>query len=162
MRLKHLLALTASIGLLAGAASVADAQTPKRGGILRTHMQGEPANLDCHQSVLIFSLQVVKPIYSGLVRFDEPNFPKVVGDLAESWTISPDGLTYTFKLHQNVKFHDGSPFSSADVKASFDRIRNPPQGIPSQRRNDFADVTSIDTPDANTVVFKLARSNPAL
>ena len=52
-----------------------------------------------------------------------------MGDLAESWTVAPDGLTYTFKLRKGVKFHDGTALTSADIKATYDRLRNPPQGV---------------------------------
>jgi peptide/nickel transport system substrate-binding protein len=81
---------------------------------------------------------------------------KVVGDLAESWTVSPDGLTYTFKLRRNVKFHDGSPMTSEDIKATYERLRKPPPGVQSIREETFKDITTIDTPDPYTVVFKLA------
>jgi ABC-type transport system substrate-binding protein len=62
---------------------------------------------------------------------------------------------HTFKLRQNVLFHDGSPLSSADVKASYERIIHPPQGVLSVRQADYAAITSIDTPDPATVIFHL-------
>jgi peptide/nickel transport system substrate-binding protein len=76
-------------------------------------------------------------------------------DIAESWSVSPDGLTLTFKLRTGVVFHDGSPLTSKDVQATFDRIRNPPAGIVSIRKELFADITSIETPDLATVVMKI-------
>ena len=76
------------------------------------------------------------------------------GDLAKSWTVSPDGKTYTFKLHDGVKFHDGSALTSADIKASYERIARPPQGIISARLSSWADLDTIETPDPATVVFK--------
>ena len=79
----------------------------------------------------------------------------MVGDLAESWSVSADKLTYTFKLRSGVKFHDGSPLTSEDVKASWDRIINPPQGVVSIRKAYYADVASVEAPDAATVVFKM-------
>ena len=88
-----------------------------------------------------------------------PTIPKVVGDLAESWEVSPDGLTYTFKLRAGVKFHDGTALTSADVKASYDRIVNPPPGVVSIRQAAYADMAAIETPDARTVVFKLKAPN---
>ncbi len=64
-------------------------------------------------------------------------------------------MTYTFKLQPNVKFHDGTPLTSADVKATYDRLRNPPQGVVSTRKATFADIDTIETPDPLTVVFKM-------
>ena len=72
---------------------------------------------------------------------------KIEGDLAESWAVSPDGLAFTFKLHKGVKFHDGSPLTSADVKATYERIINPPTGVVSTRRALYEDVSAIETPD---------------
>jgi peptide/nickel transport system substrate-binding protein len=82
-----------------------------------------------------------------------------VGDLAQSWTISADGLTYTFKLFEGVKFHDGSPLTSADVKATFERIAYPPEGVVSVRKERYADVAAIETPDPTTLVFRLKAVN---
>ena len=84
------------------------------------------------------------------------------GDLAQSWTVAPDLMTYTFKLHPNVKFHDGSPLTSADVKATYDRLRNPPQGVVSTRKATFADIGTIETPDPLTVVFKMKAVNASM
>ena len=80
----------------------------------------------------------------------------------KSWTVSADRRTYTFKLRQNVLFHDGSPLSSADVKASYERIIHPPQGVLSVRQADYAAVTGIDTPDPATVVFHLQWPDAAM
>lgn len=144
-------------------ASVTDAfaQTPKRGGILRHAVEGEPANLDCHAAATSFALQVLAPHYSTLLKYNRDDFSKIVGDLAESWAVSPDRLTYSFKLRPGVKFHDGSDLSSADVKATFERLRNPPPGITSARRGQFTGIESIETPSGSTIVFKLTRPNPA-
>ena len=74
-------------------------------------------------------------------------------DLAESWTISPDGLTYTFKLRQGVRFHDGSPMTSRDVKASYDKIVFPPPGVISARKGTYQAVEAIEAPDPLTVAL---------
>ena len=114
----------------------------------------EPPNYDCHGSTTFALVHPIAPHYSLLVKFDGKEYPKVIPDLAESWTVAPDGMTYTFKLRSGVKFHDGSPLTSADVKASYDRIISPPEGVVSIRKAYYADLI-VETPDPTTVVFKL-------
>jgi peptide/nickel transport system substrate-binding protein len=97
----------------------------------------------------------MSPAYNTLIMFDPHNYPQIVGDLAKSWTVSADYLTYTFTLHEGVTFHDGSPLTSADVKASWDRIVFPPEGVVSQRRSLYEPIKSIEAPDAHTVVFRM-------
>jgi peptide/nickel transport system substrate-binding protein len=77
--------------------------------------------------------------------------------LAESWTVSADSKTYTFKIHKGVKFHDGSLLTSKDIKASYDRIVFPPTGIVSARKAFYDVVEKIEAPDDHTVVFRLKR-----
>jgi peptide/nickel transport system substrate-binding protein len=96
-----------------------------------------------------------------LIVFDPHNYPKIIGDLAESWTFSDDYLAYSFKLHKGVKFHDGSEFTSADVKASWDRIINPPEGVVSIRRSNYPMIKSVEAPDSHTVVFRLHHPSPS-
>ena len=128
---------------------------PARGGILEFAVDAEPANYDCHANFSFVFIHPVIPHYSTLLKFDAANYPQVIGDLAESWSISNDRRTYTFKLRQNVLFHDGSRLTSADVKASYERIIHPPEGVLSVRQADYAAITSIDTPDPATVIFHL-------
>jgi peptide/nickel transport system substrate-binding protein len=129
--------------------------TPKHGGTLEFAVTVEPGNFDCHANISFAFLHPIAPHYSTLLKFDAANYPQIVGDLAEAWSVSPDRLTYTFKLRPNVFFHDGSRLTSADVKASYERIARPPQGVFSARRVDYAAISSIDTPDPLTVVFHL-------
>ena len=144
-------------------ASPAAAQEPARGGTLVFGINsGDPPTYDCHQSALFPIIHLLTPHYSNLLKIDTANYPKLIGDLAQSWTVADDARTYTFKLHANVKFHDGSPFSAADVKASYDRIRNPPQGVISVRQGLVADIDTIETPDPLTAIFQLKRPNRAL
>ena len=147
---------------LALGAHAASAQTPKRGGILKFAVSAEPPNYDCHANSSFAFIHPVRPHYSTLLEFDPANYPKIRGDLADSWEVSPDKLTYTFKLRQNVKFHDGSPFSSEDVKASYERIVNPPAGVVSLRKAAYSDIVSIAAPDAQTVVIKLKEPNASM
>jgi peptide/nickel transport system substrate-binding protein len=155
-----------SIGTIAlaigGLPSSADAQQPERGGVLKFAVSAEPPNYDCHGATSFAFIHPVRPHYNTLLKFDEPNYPKVKGDLAQSWEVSPDGLTYTFRLKPNIKFHDGTPMTSADVKASYERISDPPQGVVSIRKAAYEDIASIETPDPQTVVFKLAARNASM
>jgi peptide/nickel transport system substrate-binding protein len=93
---------------------------------------------------------VVTSVYEGLVRY-KPNSTEIEGALASSWTISPDGLTYTFKLRPNMTFHDGTPVNSAALKFSFER-RTKVNSAPAYM---LADVKSYATPDPSTFVVKL-------
>ncbi len=138
----------------------AGAQTPQRGGTLTFAVIGEPPNYDCHANFSFAAIHFLAPHYSLLVKFDPARFPEIAGDAAESWTVSPDGRTYTFRLRENIRFHDGSPLTSRDVKASFDRVREPPQGVNSLRRTDYANIEMIEAPDPRTVVFRLKRAQP--
>src|SRR5688572_5704117 len=147
-----LVVCAAALAIGSGAAT---AQAPKKGGILNFGVVAEPPNYDCHGSTTFALVHPIAPHYSLLVKFDGKEYPKVVGDLAESWTVSPDKLTYTFKVRSGVKFHDGTPLTSQDVKASWDRIINPPQGVISIRKAYYADIASIEAPDPGTVVFKM-------
>ncbi len=151
-------AIAALIAVGAGSAA-AEAQTPKRGGILNFAVTAEPPNYDCHASQTFALLHPVSPFFSFLVRYDASQGSKITGDLAKSWEIAPDGLVYTFKLHDNIKFHDGSALTSADVQASYERIRNPPPGVTSLRKSSMEDVSAIETPDVSTVVFKIKNVN---
>jgi peptide/nickel transport system substrate-binding protein len=153
-------------GLLAVAASAAlafplQAQTPRSGGELVFPVPSEPPSYDGHREETFGLIHPVAPFYNTLIRVD-PNdkggttpYPS----LASSWTVSPDGKTYTFKLVSGVKFHDGSDMTSRDVKASYDKIVFPPEGVGSSRKGQYADVASIETPDSHTVVFKLKEAS---
>jgi peptide/nickel transport system substrate-binding protein len=149
--------------LVAGLASGASAQDkPVKGGQLVWGLSAEAGTLDCGGTDTFAVIHMVAPFYSTLLKVNLDKYPEVQGDLAKSWTISEDGKTYTFEIFPNVKFHDGSPLTSEDIKVSFDRYRKPPQGVVSFRQPSFADIESIETPGPTTVVFKLKAANPAM
>lgn len=156
-----ILAVTLATATAAAHAAAAEmvapppAETPVRGGTLEFAVDSEPANYDCHANISFAFLHPVAPHYSTLLKFDAASYPEVKGDLAESWTVSPDRQTYTFKLRPNVLFHDGTKMTAADVKASYERIVHPPQGVTSARQVNYSAITAIETPDERTVVFKL-------
>ncbi len=148
---------------LVAVASLAQAQTPKKGGVLKFAVVAEPPTIDCHAVSTFAFAHPGRAHYSTLLKFSgNHDSLKIGGDLASSWEISKDGLSYTFKLREGVKFHDGAPLTSADVKASYDRIVNPPAGIVSIRRALHSDIKDIETPDPLTVVFKLSKVNASM
>jgi len=131
------------------------AETPQRGGVLTWAIIAEPPTYDCHATGTFAVMQRVAPHYSTLMKFEPGNYPNIVGDLAQSWEVSADSLTYTFKLHPNVKFHDGTVLTSADLKATYDRIISPPDGVVSNRQASFTKVAAVEAPDPQTVVFRM-------
>ena len=111
----------ALLGLLLGATmllgpavvSPAEAQTPKRGGTLRVSYGNEIAHLDFHTAPGYEMMWVAMNVGCGLVNITPDG--KFVPDAAESWSMSSDGLLYTFKLRMNVLFHDGTKIGRAHV-----------------------------------------------
>ena len=155
-------ALTAAALLVAGAA-VSAADVPKRGGTLNFGVVAEPPTTDCHATTTFAMVHPVAPQYSTLLQFTGSlDNLKIEGDLAESWEVSKDGLTYTFKLRRGVKFHDGSDFTAEDIKATYERIINPAEGVISARKAQHQDIKQIETPDPYTVVFKLGQVNMSM
>jgi len=136
------------LALVFGSGGLAFAQS---GGLLTFGLSGNPDTLDPHKTAGTLTFQVLKSFYDTLAEPDPTG--KIVPSLAESWSVSADGLTWTFKLRQGVVFHNGQAFSSKDVKATFDRILLPATASP--KRGDFAQIKAIATPDAQTVVFTL-------
>ena len=150
-----------SLAALAGAACLfaavpAAAQgSPQKGGTLVIVVQPEPPTLASYQSTSGPVGQVTTKVYEGLLEYDFDLKP--IPSLAQSWTVSPDGKTVTFKLQPNVKFHDGKPFTSADVQFSVMEAlkKTHPRGV-----NTFRAVTEVATPDPLTAVFKLSEPAP--
>jgi len=150
--------LICAVGVVAAAVSPATAQDkPQYGGELVFPVPAEPPSYDGHREETFALIHPFAPFYNTLLRVDptDKSGTKPAPSLAESWTVSSDGLTYTFKLRKGVKFHDGSVMTSRDVKASYDKIIFPPEGVASDRKGQYAVVAAVEAPDADTVVFKL-------
>jgi peptide/nickel transport system substrate-binding protein len=126
---------------------------------LNLGMSVEPAGLDPTIAAPVAIGQVTwQNVFEGLVTIDESG--KIQPQLAKSWEISPDGLTYTFKLQSDVKFHDGEAFDSAAAKFALDRARGKDSVNPQKRF--FASIASIDTPDPQTLVLHLSAPTGSL
>lgn len=152
-----------SAALAVFASPPAEAQTPKKGGILNYAITTEPPNYDCHGNTNFGVSHAIFPHYSRLLKHegDAQNL-KIVGDVAESFEVAPDSKAFTFKLRPGIKFHDGSVLTSEDVRATYERLIKPPPGVLSARQALYTDVTAIETPDAHTIVFKLSAANAGM
>ena len=160
----HALFIVLALAVVAASVvtAVHAADTPRRGGILLAVIGADPPSLDPHQESTFATMQLVAPLYSTLIQIDPYSYPKIIGDVASEWKISPDALTYTFKIRPGIKFHDGSPLTAADVKATYDKLIFPPKETRSVRKGAYLAVASIDAPDASTVVFKLKHPSASL
>jgi peptide/nickel transport system substrate-binding protein len=153
MKLRIVLVL---LGVLV--ATTAHAQDrPRYGGELVFLVPSEPPSYDGHRDGTFGMLHPLAPHYNTLLRIDpvDRTGTRPVPDLAESWTISPDGLIYTFKVRQGVRFHDGTVLTSRDVKATYDKIVFPPSGVVSMRKGSYRAIEAIEAPDPQTLRFRL-------
>ncbi len=148
--------LTAMALSVAGAGTVALAQTPPN--VLIVGQIAEPQSLDPHTVTATNDFRILVNIYDGLVRYKDGTL-EVEPALAESWTISDDGKTYTFKLRQGVKFHDGSDFNAEAVKFNFDRMLKEDHPFyntgPFPLSFNFSSIDAVNVLDEHTVEFKL-------
>ncbi|MDP2952768.1 MAG: ABC transporter substrate-binding protein, partial [Chloroflexota bacterium] len=115
----------------------------------------DPPNFDAHQNTSINMLGPLGPAYNLLVQYDDQDPSKIVPDLAEKWDVSPDGSAITFTLRRGVLWHDGKPFTAADVKATLDRIVSPPKGVFSPRAGSFGAIKEVKVVDDYTVQVAL-------
>lgn len=115
----------------------------------------DATGLDPHKQTAFASIRLLELVYEPLVTLDADL--QIQPALAESWAFSNDGTKLTFTLRAGAKFHNGSPVASGDVKASYERILDEATGAAT--RANFLSIESIDTPNANTVVFNLSRQD---
>jgi ABC-type transport system substrate-binding protein len=139
----------------------ADEPNPKHGGVIRMGIPVRPPHFDLHQSGTIFNLGAMGCMFDNLIRRDPRDGGQaVIPDLAHSWQIAKDAKTYTFFVREGVQFSDGAELTADDVKATFERIAKPPQGISVPRSILFKAVDEITARDKYTVEFKLSEARP--
>lgn len=141
---------------LAVASSMSWAQEPKRGGTLTYTYHPEPTALSTIATTAVPVAIASSKIFESLLEYEGPALTPKPG-LAQSWTVDANQRIYTFKLRPGVKWHDGVPFTSADVKFSIEKIVRP---LHSRGKVYFGNVALIETPDPLTVVFKLTEPVP--
>lgn len=147
----------AAVAVVCGLASgTVLAQEPTPGGVLRLAGVGEPATFDCGALTSSTQLQYIAPHYSTLLSFQPDTFPKISPGLAKEWTVSDDGTRYSFTLNSGVKFHDGTDLTADDIKATFERIANPPEGVVSIRKGRFGALKSIEVTAPDKIDFLLS------
>jgi ABC-type transport system substrate-binding protein len=166
--MKRLLVTAAAALALVAAAPFAAAQAPKQGGAAVVTFNNDLTTLDPHVGYDWQNWSVIKSIFDGLMDY-KPGTTELDPDLAESFTVSDDGLTYTFKLRPGLKFHNGRAVTAADVKYSLERAVNPATQSPGggyfgmiKGYDDVAggkatELAGISTPDDSTVVVTLSR-----
>lgn len=128
------------------AASVA----PTKGGVFSMPITDDPAMWPITGG--IYNILVNKVLYDTLIKYDSKDL-RPVGNLAETWSVAPDGLSYTFNLRKNVKWHDGKPFTADDVVFTFGLWQNP--DITYYLRGNVTNVTKVEALDANTAKVTL-------
>ena len=157
VRPAFLMAVAAALGM--GWAGTTRADTPVKGGVLKFVVPDEPPSFDGHKETTFALIHPIAPFYSVLIRVN-PDNPATLTDFVcdlciETPKPTDGGKTYTYKIREGVKFHDGSALSAKDVHASFERIVFPKEGVSSARKAQFSMVESVAAPDDETVVFKL-------
>src|SRR5216684_9402606 len=148
-------ALLVGLVLTVGASA---AEVPKRGGTLTYMIPADaPPSFDGHRESTFATVHGAAPFYSLLIRVnpkDPSSTTDFVCDLCAAMpTPTDDGKTYTFKIREGVKFHDGTPLTADDVAASWRAIIHPQEGVSSARESYYIMVDTVEAPDPTTVVF---------
>jgi peptide/nickel transport system substrate-binding protein len=151
---------------ICGGAALAD--EPKQGGIFRIYHRDSPGSASIHEEATFSTNVPFMPVFNNLVIFKQDvaqnSMDSIVPELAESWSWSADNKTLTFKLRQGVKWHDGKPFTSADVKCTFDMVmgKSPQKFRKNPRKSWYDQVVDVTTNGDFEASFNLKRPQPSL
>ena len=160
--------LAAGVALLAGVLAASGAGAQKSGGVLRMPASNSPASMSIHEESTRFAITPAMGVFNNLVLFDQHiaqnNFDTIRPELAESWAWNEDGTALTFKLRQGVKWHDGRPFTAADVRCTWEML----QGKSAEklrvnpRKPWYRNLEEVATKGDHEVTFRLNRPQPSL
>jgi peptide/nickel transport system substrate-binding protein len=149
--------LLASVALTVASATRLPAfAAPVRGGTATLLLSAEPPVLTTIANTAFNSVYVSPKVIEGLLTYDFELNPQPL--LAKEWSVSPDGLAYTFHLRESVKWHDGQTFTSADVAFSIKTLKE----VHPRGRNTFLNLVDVETPDPLTAILKLSKPAPYL
>ena len=154
--------------LMVAAPLDASPEAQKPGGVLRITHRDSPARISIHEEGTISVVLPMMGVFNNLVTFDQHkkqnSLDGIVPDLAEKWTWSEDGKTLTFALRKGVTWHDGKPFTAADVKCTFDLLagKAPENFKVNFRKGWYANVESVEANGDSEAVFHLKNPQPAL
>src|SRR6516225_4157122 len=166
--MRRVRALAAALLALLTVSGAALAAEPRQGGILRIYHRDSPGSASIHEGAT-YSVNVpFMPVFNNLIIYDQNvaqnSLESIVPDLAESWAWSADKKTLTFKLRQGVKWHDGKPFTAADVKCTFDMLmgKSPQKFRQNPRKSWYDQVADVTTNGDFEASFNLKRPQPSL
>ena len=171
MRITRFLPALGLAAFVALSACPSGGQTPKSGGWLTLRLREDlPQGFAIHESATISTMWPSMPCFSNLVLFDplKPthSVDTIIGELAERWAWEDNYRKLVFFLRSDVRWHDGRPFTSRDVKYTFDLVRETPDTPVklrlNARREWYANVEAVDAIDPRTIVFRLKRPQPSL
>jgi peptide/nickel transport system substrate-binding protein len=146
---------------------IAPAAAQKRGGVLRLWLLDSPASMSIHEEATVVAERPVMGVFNNLVLFDQHvpqnSIDSIVPELAKSWSWNEDGTELAFPLHEGVKWHDGKPFTAADVKCTWEMLKG--EGAEKLRVNPrkawYTNLDRITTNGDYEVTFHLKRPQPA-
>ena len=165
---RGLKAVAAAAGLLLSFAVTGSAFAQKQGGILRIYHRDSPASMSIHEEGTIGVIMPMMGVFNNLVIFDQHvpqnSMQSVVPELATSWAWSEDGKDLTFKLRDDVKWHDGKKFTAADVKCTFDLLtgQGPEKLRLNYRGSWWVNVAGVTTNGDGEATVHLKRPQPAV
>src|SRR5881409_2530474 len=146
-------------------------QTPKPGGVLNMMLREDLSQgFSIHETATISTVWPAMPCLNNLVLFDPlkktESVDTIIGELAEKWSWQDNRRNLVFFLRKGVKWHDDQPFTSKDVKFTFDMLREaadaPAKLRINPRKDWYANIEAVETPDAHTVAFRLKKPQPSL
>src|SRR5438477_9075973 len=157
----------AAAGLLLALVTAGPASAQKPGGVLKIHHQDSPASMSIHEEATYSTVMPMMGVFNNLVVYkqDVPqnSMQSIVPDLATSWSWSEDGTELSFKLRQGVKWHDGKPFTAADVKCTYDLLlgRAKEKLRINPRKAWFRNLEQVTADSDGEATFHFHRPQPA-